>query len=58
MTDYMRKVNPQLAAALTDERDEVISHAPYSHALYVLHGVSLGPFCILILHYTAKALLS
>lgn len=23
MTDYMRKVNPELASALTDERDEV-----------------------------------
>ncbi len=23
MTEYMRKVNPELASALTDERDEV-----------------------------------
>ena len=23
MTDYLRKINPELAAAMTDERDEV-----------------------------------
>lgn len=27
MTDYMRKINPELAAAMTDERDEVMTRA-------------------------------
>ena len=45
MAKYLRQLNPQLAAAMTDERDEV---------LIMLRQIGLDPFGILALRLVAS----